>query len=85
MEAEAGGLEELTDDEMAALGREPRAARPLLLSGLRAPARAARGAPVAAFRDPSIQGSARGPGRLLAEASRAGGPPGGAAAGEPGA
>ncbi|XP_012369284.1 coiled-coil domain-containing protein 85B isoform X2 [Octodon degus] len=84
MEAEAGGLEELTDEEMAALGREPRAARSLLLPGLGASARAAGGAPVAAFRDPSIQGCARGSGRLLAEAGRAGGPPGGAAAGEPG-
>ncbi|KAM8928717.1 coiled-coil domain-containing protein 85B isoform 2-T2 [Lycaon pictus] len=85
MEAEAGGLEELTDEEMAALGGEPRAARPLLLPGLGAPARAARRAPVAALRDPSIPSRARGLGRLLAEAGRAGGPPGGAAAGEPGA
>ncbi|KAM9764177.1 coiled-coil domain-containing protein 85B isoform 2-T2 [Dama dama] len=85
MEAETGGLEELTDEEMAALGREPRAARPLLLPGLGASARASRRAPVAALRDPSIPSSARGSGRLLAEASRAGRPPGGAAAGEPGA
>ncbi|KAM4846665.1 coiled-coil domain-containing protein 85B isoform 2-T2 [Thomomys bottae] len=85
MEAEAGGLEELTDEEMAALGREPRAARPVLLPGLGAPAGAARRAPVAALRDPSLPGRARGSGRLLAEASGAGEPPGGAAAGEPGA
>ncbi|XP_021082449.1 coiled-coil domain-containing protein 85B isoform X2 [Mesocricetus auratus] len=85
MEAEAGGLEELTDEEMAALGGEPGAARPLLLPGLGASAGTACSAPVAALRDPSIPGGARGPGWLLAEASRAGRPPGGAAAGKPGA
>ncbi|KAM9080689.1 coiled-coil domain-containing protein 85B isoform 2-T2 [Megaptera novaeangliae] len=84
MEAETGGLEELTDEEMAALGREPRAARPLLLPGLGAPARAASRSPVAALRDPSIPSRARGSRRLLAEAGRAGRPPRGAAAGEPG-
>ncbi|EDL33131.1 coiled-coil domain-containing protein 85B isoform 2 [Mus musculus] len=84
MEAEAGGLEELTDEEMAALGGEPGAARPLLLSGLGAPTRTACGAPVAALWDPSIPGGARGPGWLLAEASGAGRPPGGAAAGKSG-
>ncbi|KAM8816323.1 coiled-coil domain-containing protein 85B isoform 2-T2 [Rhynchonycteris naso] len=83
MEAEAGGLEELTDEEMATLGREPRAARPVLLPGLGAPARATSRAPVAALRDPSVPGCARGPGRLLAEAGRVGGPPGRAAARKP--
>ncbi|KAM4847448.1 coiled-coil domain-containing protein 85B isoform 2-T2 [Urocitellus parryii] len=85
MEAEAGGLEELTDEEMAALGKEEGAARSVLLPGLGAPARAPRRSPVAALRDPSIPGGTGGPGRLLAEASRAGEPTGGAAAGEPGA